>query len=1109
LDSLTPSRLERIQARLEEAGLRTAGEGIPRREERGVAPLSFAQERLWFFGRMAPDSAVFHIPVAYRVEGPLEVERLERALADVHARHASLRTSFELDPGGTALQRVAATVAPVLEVVDLTGHEDGAAEALERARADSRRPFDLETAPLLRTTLYRLGAEEHLLLLTFHHIVSEVQSLGILMRDLTRSYAGEGDALPELPVQFGDFAAWQRERVEGETLDSMLAWWRERLAGELPPLQLPTDHPRPAVQTFSGGTRTRTLPRELADGLRALCRAEGVTPFAATLAVWSALLARLSGQEEVLVGVPMTDRTRAEVQDLVGFFVNTLVLRTDLSGAPTFRELLARVHDAHLGALSHQDLPFERLVEELDTERDLSRNPLFQVAFLYQTAEEAGEAAHAFGPRTHARVLEDPLAVHTDTSKFDASLVVWDGGDGLAASVEYSTDLFEPVTIDRMLERFERLLTGVVADPDRALSTLPIVTAEEETLLAAWNDTAAELREDVCVDQLFEEQVDRAPDALAVAFEGRELSYRELEERANRLAHHLRELGVGPDRPVAIATGRTPEMVVAILGTLKAGGAYLPLDLDYPAERIAFLLRDADVAAVLTAHAVADGLPDFARRVELDTDWPAIEARPATRPERVSGPANLAYVIYTSGSTGTPKGVALEHTGLVNLLSWHRRTYDVRPEDRATHLAGLAFDASVWELWPYLTAGSSLHLVPDEVRLAPRRLVAWMGEHRITQSFVPTPLCEAMLREELPHDLPLAEVFTGGDKLHRAPDRELPFRLVNHYGPTENTVVATAVPVPPAPDDDTPPPIGHPIDNVQVFVLDRGGQLAPIGVPGELFIAGKSLARGYFGRPDLTGERFVTSPLDGETRLYATGDLVRWREDGEIEFLGRLDGQVKVRGFRIELGEIEAQLGGHAGVAECAVVVRTGAGGGGTGGAEAALVGYAVPANGTPPRPEDLRAHLREQLPEYMVPSAIVLLDAMPLTPNGKIDLRALPEPERTDAETEFVLPEGELEERIAAIWGELLELDRIGSTANFFDLGGHSLLLAQVHVRLQEAVDPALSIVELFRHPTVSSLATHLAGRADEDAGVEKSRDRGARRRAALQGRARGRRRS
>ena len=1105
LDSLTPSRLERIQARLEEAGLRTAAEGIPRRAESGVAPLSFAQERLWFFGRMTPDSPVFHVPVVYRIEGPLEVERLERALADVHKRHESLRTSFGLDPdrAGSALQHVADAVSPEFEVVDLTARADAERDvrALERARSDARRPFDLEAAPLLRTVLYRLGEEEHLLLLTFHHIVSEVQSLGILMRDIARCYAGEGATLPELPVQFGDFSAWQRERVAGTHLDSILGWWRERLDGDLPALQLPTDYPRPAVQSFAGGTRTRALPRTLAEGLRNLCRDERVTPFVATLAAWAALLSRISGQEDVLVGVPMTDRNRPEVQDLVGFFVNTLVLRHDLTGEPTFRELLARVHETHMGALSNQELPFERLVEELDTARDLSRNPLFQVAFLYQTSDESGAASHTFGPRTQARVLDDPLAVHTETSKFDASLIVWDRGDELAASIEYNAELFDPATIDRLLGRFERLLTGLVEAPDAKVMELPIVTADEEVLLASWNDTAVEIREDACVDQLFEEAVDNAPERLAVTCGESALTYGELEERANRLAHHLRGLGVGPDRPVAIATGRTLEMIVGILGTLKAGGAYLPLDLEYPAERIAFLLRDANATAVLTRSDVSAALPDVVPKIELDSAWSEIEKSPADRPARVSGPTDLAYVIYTSGSTGTPKGVALEHTGLVNLLSWHRRTYDVTPEDRATHLAGLAFDASVWELWPYLTAGASLHLVPDDVRLAPRTLIAWMGEHGITQSFLPTPLCEAVLREELPVDLPLAEVFTGGDKLHRGPDRELPFRLVNHYGPTENTVVATATAVPPAPGDETAPPIGHPIDNVQVFALDRGGQLSPIGVPGELFIGGKGLARGYFGRPDLTDERFVTSPLDGTTRLYATGDLVRWREDGELEFLGRLDGQVKVRGFRIELGEIEAQLGGHAGVADCAVVVRAPEGG------EAALVGYAVPANGAPPTSEDLRAHLREQLPEFMVPTAIMLVDAMPLTPNGKVDLRALPEPERADLATEFVLPEGELEERIASIWSELLQLDRIGSTANFFDLGGHSLLLAQVHVRLQEAVDPRLSIVELFRYPTVSSLATHLAGSSDDAARVEKSRDRGARRRAALQGRTRGRR--
>ena len=1132
MHSLTPKKLELIQALLEKEGLKTAaGARIPRRSGEGPASLSFGQERLWFFSRMAPDSPVFHIPACYRVRGPLAVPRLERAWAGLRARHETLRTRFGVEDA-RAVMRIdppeeasgsgsSDSPGASIEVIDLAADSDLSGAELEGAsllyaRARAREPFDLERGPLARLTLLRLGDDEHLLLLVIHHIVSEVQSLGVLVRELAAAYRADAiDGLPELPIQFADFAAWQRERMEGELYAEQLAWWKSRLAGELPVLQLPTDRARPAVQSFAGGTCTRELSRETIERLRDVSRDEKVTPFSVTLAVWSMLLSRYAAQDDVLIGVPTTDRNRVELQDLIGFFVNTLAIRVDLSGAPSFRELVRRVHEFCLGAQSNQDLPFEQLVEELVVDRDLSRSPLVQVAFLYQTEVESNGAASSLGANTTIQAVDDPLAVHTDTSKFDASLVVWDLGERMAASVEFAADLFDTATIDRMLGHFERLLDEALANPDAPVSSLTMLSREEEQrILVDWNETQADIREDACVDELFEEQVDRTPNGIAVVCGDTQLTYRELDERANKLAHHLRSLGVGPDQPVAIATGRAPEMLVGILGTLKAGGAYLPVDLTYPMERLAYVFADAGVKAILTRECEESAVPSVegAARILLDADLPAgasewaeIDKQSAARPSRISKPTDLAYVIYTSGSTGTPKGVALEHTGLVNLATWHMRAYDVKPEDRATHLAGLAFDASVWEVWPYLFAGSSLHLVPEDVRLAPKRLIEWLANNRISQSFLPTPLAEAVLREEIPFDFPLEVVLTGGDKLRRAPTKPLPFRLVNHYGPTENTVVATATDVIPEFTENgesadaaaaggessaTAPPIGRPIDNVRVFVLDGGGQAVPVGVPGELFIGGKSLARGYFGRPDLTAEKFVTR--SGE-RLYATGDLVRWSTDGLLEFLGRLDGQVKVRGFRIELGEVEAHVGKHEAVTDCAVVIRHDDEG------EATLIGYAV-ARATS---DDLREYLRTVVPEYMVPVTFVLLDEMPLTPNGKVDRRALPDPDLAFVETEFVDPEGELEERIASIWRDLLGLDAVSATRNFFDLGGHSLLLAQVHVRLQEAVDSSLSIVDLFRFPTIGSLAEHLANGTAGDASaarVGQSRDRGARRRAAMQ---------
>ncbi len=1117
MHSLSPKKLEQIQALLEKEGLKTAaGERIGKRSLDAPASLSFGQERLWFVGRMAPDSPVFHIPAAYRIDGPLDVARLEEAWRNVCARHESLRTRFVDDGGRPALAIDApdAVVGASIDVVDRsTAAAESVAASLSYARARAAAPFDLARGPVARLALVRRAPEEHLLVVVIHHIVAEVQSLGILVRDLASAYrVGGTTELPALDIQFTDVAAWQRERMSGERYAEQLAWWRARLAGELPVLQLPTDRPRPAVQSFAGGTASRDLAPAAVAKLRELCATEKVTPFAATLALWSALLSRYSGQDDVLVGVPTTDRQRVELEHLIGFFVNMLPIRVDLSGDKSFRDVLREASEFHRGAQAQQELPFERLVEELGVERDLSRSPLVQVAFLYQTALESQAGASELGPGTTLAPIDDPLAMHTNTSKFDASLIVWDHGDAMSASVEYAADLFDASTIEHLLGHFERLLTEAALAPDAPLASHPILTAEEEQrILVDWNTTAADIRDDACVDALFEEQVDLTPDRLAVAGGGVELTYRQLDERANKLAHRLRALGVTPDRPVAIATGRAPEMLVGILGTLKAGGAYLPIDLAYPRERLAFTFEDADVAAILTLSTEASALPQTPNRtrIELDTDWASVDAESPERLERVSRPTNLAYVIYTSGSTGTPKGVALEHTGLVNLSTWHQRAYDVQPEDRATHLAGLAFDASVWEVWPYLLAGSSLHLVPEDVRLAPTRLIAWLVEQRITQSFLPTPLAEAVLREDIPFDFPLEVVLTGGDKLRRAPGQSLPFRLVNHYGPTENTVVATATDVTPVLFDDetspaAPPPIGRPIDNVQVYVLDRGGQAVPVGVPGELTIGGTSLARGYFGRPDLTAEKFVAHPVRGlEGRIYRTGDLVRWRADGELEFLGRMDGQVKVRGFRIELGEIEAQVGKHEHVADCAVVIRHDDAG------EATLIGYAVAAEGAELSSDELRGTLRATLPEYMVPTTFVLLDELPLTPNGKVDRRALPDPDLTSTTDEFVDPEGALEEQIASVWRELLGVDAVSASRNFFDLGGHSLLLAQVHARLQDSIEPEpsppLSIVELFRHPTIHSLAAHLATRSDASNGaaVEASRDRGARRREALQERA------
>ena len=1121
---LSAAKLAQIRERLAEEGLAdSAAARIQPRAGSDPARLSFTQERLWFLEQMSPGSPVFNIPAAYELKGELDAERLEEAFRQVLARHAVLRTRFGLGPAAAPVQIVEATVDFRIAVQPAAT----LAEAQRAAREIAREPFDLERAPLLRAHLWSLSDRSHLLLVVLHHIAAEVQSLAVLTRELAVLYRTlasgappESAPLPELEVQFADFAEWQRELVAG-AYEGQLAYWTDKLGGDLPTLQLFTDRPRPTLQSFAGGTRTRPLPAALSEELRGFCQRAGVTPFMVGVGSLAALLSRYADQEDVLIGIPMTDRNRVEIEPLIGLFVNTLVLRNDLRGDPSFAELCERTREVVLGAQSHQELPFEHLVEKLQPDRDLSRSPLFQVAFLFQNASEAGADALELAPGLVLQPLADPLAVHTETSKFDLALILWDHGQGFSASFEFNRDLYDAQTIDRMLAHFERFLEDALGDPARPLSQLRVLPDDERRLLLeTWNTTARALPKAIserrCAHELFEDQVDRDPNALAVQCGSESLTYGELEERANRLAHRLKALGVGPDVPVGICTERNLELPIGILGTLKAGGAYVPLDLSYPRDRLAYMLQDAGAPVVLSLSSLADRLPEHAGQTLLLDQDATLASESGARPERVSSDDNLAYLIYTSGSTGRPKGVELEHRGLINLLTWHQREYDVTPADRATHLAGLAFDASVWEVWPYLTAGASLHLVPEEVRLAPRELYSWLAKERITLSFLATPLAEALLREETAEGLALRAVLTGGDKLHAPPPAGIPYRLVNHYGPTENTVVATFCDVPPAAaHDEAPqagpdgaPPIGGPIDNVRCYVLDRRRRLAPVGVPGELYVGGLSLARGYHGRADLTQEKFVPVPeelgADAGARLYATGDLVRYRADGQLEFLGRIDGQVKVRGFRIELGEIESVLAQEARVAEASVVLRPSGGGDASG----VLVAYVVATAGaeaaTPP---ELRTFLRESLPDYMVPSAFVTLDALPLTPNGKVDRRALPDPEEQAFERSFVRPEGELQQSIAKLWSEALGLadpEEVSADRNFFELGGHSLLLAQVHARLQDSLGTKLSIVDLFQHPTISELAAFLENRATSSDAVDASHDRAAYRRERMQRRRR-----
>ncbi|HEX2076781.1 MAG TPA: amino acid adenylation domain-containing protein, partial [Longimicrobium sp.] len=1009
-------------------------------ERTGALPLSFAQERLWFIDRLEPGSAVYNIPVAWRLGGALDQAALERALGEIVRRHEALRTVFaEVD--GSPVQVIAPFGGLALRVEDLSALSEADREAAVRRRAgeEARRAFDLAAGPLFRAALLRLGEEDHVLLLSMHHIVSDGWSMGVLFRELSALYeaylAGRESPLSEPAVQYADYAVWQREQLAGEALDRQLSYWKERLRGAPELLELPTDRPRPPVQTYRGATVPVELSLELLERLQRLGQSEGATLYMTLLGAFQVLLGKYAGSEDVVVGSPIAGRTRGEVEELIGFFVNTLVLRTDLSGNPSFREVLRRVREVTLGAYEHQEVPFEKLVAELQPERSLSHSPLFQVMFTLQDAGGGGGALPGLKVGGVGAAME--------IAKFDFSLTLAATSRGLRGGLTYSTDLFERGTIERMLGHLARVLEQVAADADVRLSQLELLgDAERALVLEAWNRTAAEYPADRCIHELFEVQAARTPGAVAVVYEGEALSYAELNARANQLAHYLRRRGVGPEVRVGICLERSLELVVSLLAVLKAGGAYVPLEPGHPAGRLETMAADAGIALLLTVESLRDAVPAPAglRVVSIDAAWPAIAAESTHNPESGAGPDTLAYVIYTSGSTGTPKGVAVEHASMVNHMSWFIREFQVGPCDRVLQKTPISFDASVWEFHVPLLAGARLVLAAPGGEREPRYLARTVREQGITLLQLVPPLLRVLADEpELRECSALRLLFCGGEALagelaRRAGELLPAARVVNLYGPTECCIQACTHACAAEDGGLAFVPIGRPVANTRAYVLGPGLQPAAPGIPGELYLGGVQVARGYLGRAALTAERFVADPFAARpgSRLYRTGDRARWRADGAIEYLGRLDHQVKVRGFRIELGEIEAVLRRHESVADCVVMARAEAG-------EQRLVAYVV-ADGSAGA-DVLRAHLGQALPAYMLPSAFVFLDALPLTPNGKLDRKALPAPELASSEDRYVAPRTPVEEVLAGIWAEVLRLERVGVEESFFELGGHSLL--------------------------------------------------------------------
>ncbi|MFL6199844.1 MAG: amino acid adenylation domain-containing protein [Thermoanaerobaculia bacterium] len=1036
----------------------------------GPAPLSFTQQRLWFLHQLDPEDA-YHVPGALRLRGPVREDVLERTLSEIVRRHEALRTVFRNN-----LQVVLPPSDFELPVVDVPGER----EALRLLAEEARRPFDLETGPLVRALLLRLSDEERLLAVVTHHIVSDAWSLGVLLRELGAIYtafaAGEPSPLPELPVQYPDYARWQRQWLAGEVLEREVAHWRRTLAGAPESLELPYDRqPSPATGN-RGGRRPFELSAELFGRLGELARRDGWTSFMALLAGWQALLARyvrLGGQEDVVVGSPIANRTRLELEGLIGFFTNTLALRLDLSGDPSFWELGRRVRAAALDAYAHQDVPFEKLVEELHPDRHLGRNPLFQTMLVLQKA--------AAGPALPG-VETELLDVDTGTAKFDLTLMLVENGGAASGVLEYACDLFDAGTVDRMLGHLCTLLEAAVEDPGRRLSDLPLLTAAEQEELAAWSRPRTPEPPRLLVHEGVSAQAARTPDAVAVLDGDQSLTYAELMEKARGLASRLRSLGVGPDVPVGLFLERSLDMMVAVLGVLEAGGAYLPLDPTWPEERLRIMLEDAH-APVLVTHAPLVGkVPGGVQNV-IRVDDP--DGR-GFLPAGCTTPDNLCYLIYTSGSTGRPKGVAMTHAAITAMLLWQQRTSSAKA-GRTLQFTSLSFDVSFQEIFSTWWAGGTLVLVSEDVRRDPPALARLLAEQRVERLFLPFVALQQLALSAisaLEGDFPssLREVMSAGEQLYVTPQvAELFSRLPgaelhNHYGPSETHAVSWLDLLGDASRWPERPPIGVPIDHARVFLLDAGLQPVPVGVAGEVWVGGAGLARGYLGRPRLTAERFLPDPFHWAggwkpgDRLYRTGDLARRRPDGIFEFLGRRDSQVKIRGHRIELFEVETALARHPAVQQAAVGVR-----GETSGSRR-LVGYVALREGMkPPAFGELRAFLAESLPDPMVPTAWAFLDALPLTPTGKLDRLALArvEPQEGTGEGEpFVGPRTPAEELLAAVWMEVLGLPRVGALDDFFQLGGHSLLATQVASRIREAFGVDLPLRRIFEASTLGAMA-------------------------------------
>lgn len=1045
------------------------------------APLSYAQQRLWFLDQLDPGKPFANVSRAFRIRGWLDVEALRRALDTIRERHLVLRSVFRL-VDGNLFQVVAAPPTPSLPLVDLGTLPEGErdSKALRLAHEEARTVFDVARGPLLRTTLLRLSAEEHILVVTAHRAVFDERSGDIFDRELAALYEtyheGRPMPLPPLPMQYKDFAIWQREWLRGAALEEQLSYWKRQLTPAPPVLGLPGSRRRPAEPGFRGKTEMVIIGRELAAKIRSLGEREEATLFMSLLVAFQTVLWRHAGRGDITVGSPVDGRTLSGSEGLIGLFANTLVLRADLSGDPTFREALLQAREIVTQAHANHDLPFEKLVEELNPERTLSHPPLFQV--MMSLADASGRSLRLAG------LSLTPVRLRAEVASYDLALSFADAGEEIRASLHYRTDLFEARTIRRMLAHLEVLLGGIVEDPDRRLSQFPLMAAgERHQVLVEWNQTTVEYPREMTVSRLFEEQAKRTPDTVAVEHEGKSLTYEELNRRANELAGYLRRMGVGPEVLVGLSVRRSFDMVVALFGILKAGGAYVPLDVAYPAERLRYMLKDSGASVALAdraAAAILSGTP--ARIIVLEDASVAIGAESAESLESGAAPHNLAYVIYTSGSTGRPKGVEVEHHSLANYTQFAGDYFGLRAGDRVLQFASLSFDTAAEEIFATLSRGATLVLRPEEMIATVAGFLEKCRQWNLTVLDLPTAywheLAAAAFAERLDIPESVRLVVIGGERAlperleqwrERAGDR---VRLLNTYGPSEATIVATCWEPGQGKTESSlrTVPIGRPVANARTYVLDASLQPVPIGIVGELYIGGEGLARGYRNNADLTAERFIRSPFaEADERLYRTGDRARYGPDGELEYMGRADDQLKLRGFRVEPGEVEAALRTHPAVREAAVVL--------SGGENPRLVAYLVPAEKRAPASADLRSFLKKTLPDFMIPSTFMTIDALPLTPTGKVDRKSLPDPggDRPELERKYVAPSDIVETKLARLWQKVLGLDLVGTQDDFFELGGHSLLAVRLLYEVEKAFDHRLPLAVIFDAPTVGQLAALL----------------------------------